>query len=103
MNVEEIGEGSSALLCLTNNTQCCSLIFHTNRPEWYFPNGSQVGIKGNGYNSFYRNRGHSVARLNRRYDTTMPNGVFHCTIPDINGTNQNIYVGIYTPENGELL
>ena len=44
-----------------------------------------------------------MVRLHHRNNATMPNGVFHCTIPDISGTNQNIYVGIYTPENGELL
>ena len=31
----------------------------------------------------------------------MPTGVFHCEIPDANGTNQNVYVGIHIEGTGE--
>lgn len=105
VNIEEIGEGSSCLLCLTNNIQCCfpSDLRRLNitYPYWYFPNGEYVRIYGS-FDSFYRNRGPSVVRLHHRYNSTMPNGVFYCNIPDINGTFQNIYVGIYSLENGKL-
>ena len=104
VNIEEIGEGSSSLLCLTNNIQCCRhyyLSSVTTYPHWYFPNGSYVERYGY-FDSLYRNRGPSVVRLHRRNNATMPNGVFHCTIPDINGTDQKIYVGLYTLENGKL-
>ena len=100
VNIEEIGEGSSALLCLTDNIQCCWPPWRK-WSHWYFPNGSYVGHYG-AFDSLYRNRGPSVVHLHRRNNATMPNGVFHCTIPDINGIYQNIYVGIYSLENGKL-
>ena len=31
-----------------------------------------------------------------------PSGMYHCEIPDASGTSQNLYVGIYPQEDGEL-
>ena len=67
--------------------------------NWYFPNESAVGTEKT--DSFYKNRGPSVVRLHRRNNTTGPSGIYHCTIPDNTGTNQNIFVGIYPMEEGE--
>ena len=56
----------------------------------------------NGGGSIYRNRGPSVVRLNRRNNAMMPTGVFRCEIPDASGTNQNVYVGVYSWGIGKL-
>ena len=37
-----------------------------------------------------------MIRLNRRKNATFPTGVFRCEIPDASGTNQNIYIGVYS-------
>ena len=34
-------------------------------------------------------------RLNKRESTTLPSGVFRCSIPDASGVLQNIYIGVY--------
>ena len=97
--MDEIGEGAMALLCFTNNLDCCG------EPprrfgEWYFPNGSSVGRQSE--SSIYRDRGPSVVRLNLRNHSTSLTGVFHCEIPDMNGTNQSIYIGLYPVNKGIL-
>ena len=98
VTISDIEDGSESLHCLTNRGDCCrgSDTGGDGVGEWYFPgNGSTVGTS-NGGGSIYRNRGPSVVRLNRRNDAMMPTGVFRCEIPDASGTDQNIYVGVYT-------
>ena len=56
MTVDDIAEDDRALLCYTNNVECCK---NGQQGEWYFPNGTTVGTSGDGGN-FYRNRGPSV-------------------------------------------
>ena len=89
--VDDIAEYDGALLCYTNSVVCCS---SSRQGEWYFPSGAPVGTSGD-RGGFYRNRGPSVVRLNRRNNAMMPTGVFSCEIPDASGTNQSIYIGIY--------
>ena len=93
VNISDIGStNSEALLCLTNNKECCP----TNgaREEWYTPTGTPVGDSDIDAD-FLRNSGHSVVYLLRLNNATSPTGVFRCEIPDNSGTSQNIYVGIY--------
>ena len=92
----DIGEGGNALLCLTNNTQCCR---GTDNPhgaglgEWYFPNGSTP--RGHAFgNRIYRNRGPGVVQLNRKNDAQSPTGVYRCEIPDASGTKRNINLNL---------
>ena len=102
VTISDIGEGSEALHCLTNKVDCCSGAEGPALGEWYFPsNGSAVG-SSNGGGSIYRNRGPSTVRLNRRNNAMMPTGVFRCEVLDANGTNQNVYVGVYLPGVGKL-
>ena len=96
MTVDDIAENDGALLCYTNNVECCE---SSRKGEWYFPNGTTVGTSVDG-GDFYRNRGPSVVRLNRRNNAMMPTGVFCCEIPDANGTDQSIYVGVYPHREG---
>ena len=90
--MDKIGEGAMALLCFTNNLDCCQEQLQR-FGEWYFPDGSAVERQGD--SNIYRNRGPSVVRLNQGNNSTSLTGVFLCVIPDDSGTNQSIYVGVY--------
>ena len=95
MNVDDIDEGGDALLCHTNKTNCCEKP-NTNRAgEWYFPNQTKVGIEGTHppENLFFRNRGSSIVRLNRR-GNPLERGRFSCVVPDSNDFKQTIFVNI---------
>ena len=46
MDVDDIGENDTALLCHTNKTDCCrGPLDHNKAGEWYYPNGTEVEIK----------------------------------------------------------
>ena len=93
----DIGEGDEALLCLTDNTQCCRASHNPNGEglgEWYFPDGTPVP-PGN-TNSIYRKRDNSTVQLNRRNNAESPTGVYRCDVPDASGTNQSIYIHLKT-------
>ena len=111
VTLEDIGEGYGALLCVTVNPACCA---RDQSPgggilgDWYYPNGTGVFNSLNivvGYNGqyimwdFYRNRGQSVVRMNRRRGGV--NGIYRCVIPDAAGVNQTMYIGVYTADSGE--
>ena len=102
VTLEDIGEGDDALLCITDNTACCG---RAQSPggvvlgDWYYPNRTIVPNNGDGWN-FYRNRGSSVVRLNKRGEGVT--GIYHCVIPDTVGADQTIYIGVYTASTGEL-
>ena len=102
VTLDEIGEDSAALFCLTNKTDCCGL---SDTPpgigvigHWYFPNGSSVKNTISGDN-MYRDRGPSFVRLQRR-NNAQTTGVFRCEVPDASGTNQQLYVGMYPVTSG---
>ena len=87
--MNDIGEGTDALICLTNSTECCN----GETGEWYFPNSSKVfRTRGSG---MYKSREHSVVRLHRRKNSMMPTGMFRCEIPDISNVSHSLYVGVY--------
>ena len=106
MTLDDIGESNDALLCMTDNTACCA---RAQSPggvtlgEWYYPNGTGVAnfiaAQPDLQWEFYRNRGQSVARMNRRRGGV--NGIYRCEIPDTTGVNQSIYIGVYTVNSGE--
>ena len=99
VTLDDIAEGSEALMCYTDREDCCNLGIRSG--EWYYPNGRQVGTNGTG-TGFYRNRGPSVVSLHRRENIVMPVGVFHCEIPYGNGYS-HIYVGVYSQGQGNNL
>ena len=101
MTLDEIGEDSAALFCLTNKTDCCRT---SDTPpgvgpfgHWFFPNGNTVGTST--FGNIYRGRGPSFVRLQRR-NNAQTTGVFHCEVPDASGTNQQLYVGVYPVNSG---
>ena len=99
--LEDIGEGSGALLCMTNFTACCRRErtgTESGLGSWYFPNGTEVPSSGEQLD-FYRTRGQRVIRLNRRRGGE--EGIYHCEIPDSMNVTQSIYIGVYTAGSGE--
>ena len=96
--ITNIGEGDEgALLCFTDLVQCCRKEHTSDKSrafgKWLYPNGSDVGIYDDA-EEFYRNRGPSRVRLNRRNDTTSPVGSFCCEVPDAMYANITLCVNI---------
>ena len=101
VTLDEIGEDSASLFCLTSKSDCCR---SSDTPEgvgdvgdWFYPNGIMVGTST--FGNIYRNRGPSVVRLQRR-NNAQTTGVFRCEVPDASGTNQQLYVGVYPVNSG---
>ena len=90
VSLADVGEGEeNALICRTDRINCCGA---PNRfGQFYYPSGIQVPINSAGQ-SFYRNRGDQLIRLNRRVGVTSPTGKYRCEIPDASGETQNIYI-----------
>ena len=105
MTLEEIGLCSDALLCVTDQRNCCRPP-HTGMNavygSWFFPSGDRVTSKttANGTQwDFYRDRGQSVVRLNHKRGGA--EGIYRCEIPDTLNVTQTIYIGVYTATTGE--
>ena len=107
MTLEDIGRSVNALLCITDLTACCRPS-DTGGPfslgNWFFPNGTGVPssiVDENGTQwEFYRNRGQSVVRMNRRRGGVT--GLYRCVIPDALNVTQAIYLGVYKASTGEF-
>ena len=89
VDVYDIGSSNdTALLCLTNETDCCTMGLGV----WQFPNGTVLlthhSLGGGAYTGFGRNRGPSVVRL-FRFNSPPQRGRFSC---DLLGST--IYVNI---------
>ena len=104
MTLEDIGEGDDALLCVTDLPACCRYYYTgycwaSVLGNWFFPNGTRVQSSGVRWD-FHRTSGWMVKRLQRRRGGV--DGIYHCVIPDKAGVNQNIYIGVYSANTGEL-
>lgn len=91
--ITDIGEDDNALLCVTDKRDCCRTEDGQLVGEFYTPDNNQVGVRSSG-NSFYRNRGLQIVRLNRRDDALSPTGRYRCMVPDSSGRSQNLYINI---------
>ena len=92
INIREIGENDSALICQTNRRPCCHSPYRAG--EWYFPNGSNLTNDVSG-RDLYRNRGNGgKVRLNRRNNAFFPTGIYHCEVPDASGSARSVYIGL---------
>ena len=92
--IDDIGEGSNALICHTSRRDCCSTV--GNRyGEFYYPNGTLVGIKSKN-EPVYRSRGSQLIRLNRNSSSLSlpPLGWYRCEIPIESGEQQSISINI---------
>ena len=101
----DIGEGSSALYCLTDRELCCSIEAGMNRGQWQFPYG--VDVVPNDRNSpLYFKKGFSLIYLNRMRNAMPPTGPYRCLIPnsrDTMFTYRTLRIGIYSNvSQGEL-
>ena len=99
--LDNIGESSNSLRCLTENRNCCARAQVPGNDilgNWFYPNDTAVANSGEMWD-FYRNRGQSVVRLNRRRGGE--NGIYHCVIPDAAGVNQTMFIGLYTSNTGK--
>ena len=76
--LSDIGEGSNALYCLTDRTQCCSRSAGASRGLWRSPDGD---VQQNTNHDIYTSKGFSSLILNRRSSTVGPTGVYTCIIP----------------------
>ena len=96
VDTNDIGEDDNALHCHTNKYDCCAHPY-SRAGEWFYPNGSQVPILGyvyhSGHDSYYRNRGHRVVRLNR-FNYPSEKGRFRCEVPNATNELQITYVNI---------
>ena len=103
MTLDDIGESSDALLCLTDQPTCCRRPY-TNPIErlalgnWWFPNGTRVPSSSVHWD-FHRTRGQRAVFLQRKRGGVV--GVYHCVIPDRMNVNQNVYIGVYTASTGK--
>ena len=96
VNLEDIGEGNDALLCMTNFAGCCRHPYTGG--YWIFPNGTKVPSINKQW-SFFRSRGQMRIYLNRRGGGE--EGIYRCVIPDSTNVLQTIYIGVYTARTGE--
>ena len=110
VNLEEIGEGDAALLCMTDNTACCGPPYTGRNTSvignWFFPNETKVldesiNSTSNLQLDFYRTRGQMVVSLHRRRGGMT--GIYLCVIPNIMNVTQNLYVRVYTNNTGECM
>ena len=104
MTLTDIGDifNGPALFCLTPSTDCCSATETPNEAtvtrEWYLP-GGRLPPAGT---SFSREQVSSAVSLYRN-GATSPTGVFRCDVPDVSGTSQSIFVGLYPSTDGKRL
>ena len=100
MLLRNIGENAGAMLCTTDRTACCTGAGQAG--EWFYPDGRMVPIVAPAVpEPYYRNRGTSLIRLNRRPSqglSVMYTGVYCCQIPDQMNVMQTLCVGAYLTE-----
>ena len=94
MTLEDIGEGSDALLCMTNLTSVNGSV----RGDWYFPNGTTVFSTPNNL-EMHRTADQMVVRMNRREGGV--EGIYRCEISDSMNVTQTVYIGVYNMSTGE--
>ena len=96
--LEQIGEvDSETLVCVTNNTECCSN--ETVTGEWLFPNGSHIPHSSQGL-GFYTSKSSQKVHLHRKHGSA--SGIYRCEIPDTSGVQQTLYAGIYSKSSGKF-
>lgn len=79
----------SSLVCVTGNvnTHCCRSSDGGNVGEWYFPDGTIIPRKSSARSANFTRSGSSQqVRLNRNNSAIIPNGVYECRVPSMNGS-----------------
>ena len=72
----DAGDGSDSVQCHTDLTYCCTsgLANGADRPDWYFPDGNEVGFLSGG-GDIYQVRGAQRNVLRRRNNVLSPSGI----------------------------
>ena len=92
--LEDIGENDTALLCVTNSTDCCNVTNTSSaKGNWLFPNETRVPSSNKRWD-FYRTRGEMAVQLHRRRGGE--EGIYRCEVPDAMNVLQTIYIGVYS-------
>ena len=99
VNLDIIGKGTKALFCLTNNISCCE---RASEAGWFGPTEVRIMAEMENTISFYTSRGPSAIHLNKVATGSSQTGIFHCRIPDADGNEKIIYIGIYNNEEGRI-
>ena len=97
VNLEDIGEWSATLLCVTDQDACCVPPYTGEMGSalgnWLFPNGTRL-LSKDSHRDFYRTRGQMIVLMHRRRGGE--DGIYSCVIPDAMNVTQTIYVGVYS-------
>ena len=93
VTLTDIGEGENGLMCLSNNTICCS----DDTSDWFLPNTNKIQTQ----HMIFVDRGPNRVRLNQRNNASLPAGIYNCSILNTSNIRQNIYIGIYPIGPGE--
>ena len=90
----DIGNGDSALKCVTDVVTCCN---SSDAANWRDERGREVQQGPDGAYCSYVTRGQQVISLNIRstYCASRPSGPWICDIPDSSGETQSLYIYIY--------
>ena len=103
IDIDDIGEGDeAALICITDLTQCCRVGIDTESLGdtvlgwWFYPNGTDVPVAGEGYD-VYSSRGPSIVHINRRNNIRSPTGLYCCEVPDATNTVRRVCANIGKP------
>ena len=88
----EIGEGSSALYCLTDRTKCCTTEAGGAFGTWRFPDGSNISASTTA--DVYQTGNYSSVLLNRKRGVTVPIGDYTCVVPDSGDILQILYIKV---------
>ena len=95
--IDTIGEtDDQALICRTDNLQCCRGSDGLAAGEWRFPSGEVVPrrVDGNISVPFFSSRGTGILRLHRRGFAQTPTGSYCAVIPDSAGVDMTFCVRI---------
>ena len=100
-----VGEGDRAVQCRTDLDTCCRLSNGIHRGDW-IPPGSEARLPFEDEGGdIYQFQGRQRVILRRRYNASMPSGIYRCDIPtnavhddnDIS-VRESVYVGLYATE-----
>lgn len=92
IDISDVAENNSALICQTNLRPCCRTGFHAD--EWYYPNGTAVPIEGTGSDIYWNRGDDGTVKLNRRSNVNHPAGIYRCEVPDEYNITQTLHIGL---------
>ena len=103
-----LGGGDAVLLCSTDRKDCCANS-SSGIGRWYLPNGIMISdqLTSNSSEIFSISLGNRTVGLNFP-NITLPNsidilnGIYHCRMMDENGVINNLYVGNFPQNKGNL-